>query len=572
MCFMLINWAWILASLYITGWFFCHAAVSRLAGIQGEFWERVDVTLLLGTAATAFFVQVYSIFNNISYLAYGIQFLVVLAVCFRYHKDICRSVKKTVFPVRRHFAVIAGVLFLYFLFISTMRSSNWDDYLYHYQAVRWIEKYGTVAGLGNLHYRFSYNTSMFHLQALYSWASFPFMKQGIYGLAGFASCLFCLHFLAGFYKAVKVKKRPFGLTAMINLFGLAYILNRTQLIPGLHTDLCPHMLIIYIFGTWAECYEDGNMDLEQYSYLAVLSVYAVTLNLSASMGIFFVIYPVYKYLRQRRYKAAAGLLSVSFITIAPMFVRNIISSGYILFPSSFPDLFDVKWKLTESKLRNYREAVRIWGRNLPDLLEADSSNWAELAHMPFHKWLPHWFERADRMCQVLFICSVVMTACFFIFCIAKIAGRKFLDVTDFMFLIVVMHFSLWLFQAPDERFGIDYMWILVLMFVWKVIPGKMAVPYYVLKAVLCFGIYSICMETEFDASLLAVPSLAEFPEEYDRITLGRGQGEKIDIYWPLNYGAGGYDPFPCTPYEADARNLRMLGDTVREGFYSILER
>lgn len=571
MCFMLLNWIWIFISLYLAGWFLCHVPAPKLASAKGEFWERLDVTLIIGALAVAFFAQVYSIFNNISYLAYVALFVFAVAVLSLYHKSIFQTVKKMALPVNPYIAVIAGMMILYFLYISTLPSSNGDDYLYHYQAVRWIEKYGTVTGLGNLHYRFSYNTSMFHLQALYSWASFPFMKQGIYGLVGFASCMFSMRFLYGYSKSVKGKRKPFGLAAMINLLGLAYILGRAGLVPGLHTDLCPQMLIIYIFGTWAECYEDKKIEAGQYSYLAILSVYAVTLNMSTSMGIFMVAYPVFLYLKKKEYKAAACLLTGAFLTIAPMFIRNLLSSGYVLFPSSFPDIFDMKWKLPESKIRNYREGVRIWGRHLQDLLEADSSNWARLAKMPLHKWLPHWYENASRICQILFLCSAVMVVCYCILCIFKIAGRKFFDVTDFMFILIVMHFGLWLSQAPDERFGISYMWILVFMFVWKAIPGKMIAPYYVLKVVLCFGIYNICNEIQFDASMLVMPSLVGNYGEYDRITLGQGPGEKIDIYWTLNTDLGGYDPFPWTPYESDARNLRMLGDTVREGFYSVLE-
>ena len=41
-----------------------------------------------------------------------------------------------------------------------------DTGLYHAQAIRWIEEYGVVCGLGNLHSRFAYNSAAFALCAL----------------------------------------------------------------------------------------------------------------------------------------------------------------------------------------------------------------------------------------------------------------------------------------------------------------------------------------------------------------------------------------------------------------------
>lgn len=42
-----------------------------------------------------------------------------------------------------------------------------DTGLYHAQAIRWIEEYGVVPGLGNLHSRFAYNSAAFPLCAIY---------------------------------------------------------------------------------------------------------------------------------------------------------------------------------------------------------------------------------------------------------------------------------------------------------------------------------------------------------------------------------------------------------------------
>ena len=45
---------------------------------------------------------------------------------------------------------------------------HYDTGLYHAQAIRWIEEYGVVPGLANLHSRFGYNSASFALSAFFS--------------------------------------------------------------------------------------------------------------------------------------------------------------------------------------------------------------------------------------------------------------------------------------------------------------------------------------------------------------------------------------------------------------------
>ena len=64
----------------------------------------------------------------------------------------------------------AVVIFLFLLYAyGTSRGIlHYDTALYHAQSIRWIEEYGIVKGLGNLHCRLAYNSASFALSALYS--------------------------------------------------------------------------------------------------------------------------------------------------------------------------------------------------------------------------------------------------------------------------------------------------------------------------------------------------------------------------------------------------------------------
>ena len=66
-----------------------------------------------------------------------------------------------------------------------------DTGLYHAQAIRWIEEYGVVPGLGNLHSRFAYNSAAFPLCAVYSmrWLGGSLFPEGIHAVQGFLALL-----------------------------------------------------------------------------------------------------------------------------------------------------------------------------------------------------------------------------------------------------------------------------------------------------------------------------------------------------------------------------------------------
>ena len=56
-----------------------------------------------------------------------------------------------------------------------------------------IEEYGVVPGLGNLHVRFAYNSSMFALSALYSMKFV--LGQSLHGISGFFALLLSISVL-----------------------------------------------------------------------------------------------------------------------------------------------------------------------------------------------------------------------------------------------------------------------------------------------------------------------------------------------------------------------------------------
>ena len=64
--------------------------------------------------------------------------------------------------------LVLAISIILWCFCTSRGYMHYDSDLYHAQSIRWIEEYGIVKGLGNIHVRFAYNSSFFALSALYS--------------------------------------------------------------------------------------------------------------------------------------------------------------------------------------------------------------------------------------------------------------------------------------------------------------------------------------------------------------------------------------------------------------------
>ena len=69
-------------------------------------------------------------------------------------------------------------LTLLFAYGSSRGYMHYDTGLYHAQAIRWIEEYGVVPGLANLHSRFGYNSASFALSAFAPYTVFASFGVG----------------------------------------------------------------------------------------------------------------------------------------------------------------------------------------------------------------------------------------------------------------------------------------------------------------------------------------------------------------------------------------------------------
>ena len=170
-------YVWLCA--YLVGF----AVLSGIRYVYGSFMVKADGYVMAGLVTVTVYAQFFSLFHKVGFVAN----LLLAAVCAVIAVVLRRRLKEEI--LRQYGALGRGrrifylLLFLFMAYGTSRGIIHYDTGLYHAQSIRWIEEYGVVKGLGNLHCRLAYNSSSFALSALYS---FGFLGgQSFHCMAGF---------------------------------------------------------------------------------------------------------------------------------------------------------------------------------------------------------------------------------------------------------------------------------------------------------------------------------------------------------------------------------------------------
>ncbi|MFC1770299.1 LIC_10190 family membrane protein [Candidatus Margulisiibacteriota bacterium] len=238
---------------------------------------------------------------------------------------------------------------------------------YHLQTLKWISTYKTVPGLGNLDALLGYNQSHFLYQAL---LNNGYLLNKVH------------HFGNGLLLWVMMMQILFSLTKIFSdrnylkrdifraLFFPAVIYKCFYYASSLTPDLPLFILGIIISSELCFLFLDKDSpDSKRYStlYICILSLLAVTIKLSFAVYAFFSIalsffYYIYKLTDPKDRKSSFLKLSffifLCFLLIdIPWIIRNIILSGYLLYPISSFSL-PVVWKMPAENVKFVAQAFK----------------------------------------------------------------------------------------------------------------------------------------------------------------------------------------------------------------------
>ena len=547
---VILTWIWILICSYLWG----HLAIQIINRI---FRKNVDITpefsIILGIGVLAIYAETFSLFSGVGLLANLLMLVVDIFVIAKWREVLVNRIKNLILEKRNVWYVIIIIFFVYISMTYMFEVVTYDTGLYHSQAVQWIEEYGVVPGLGNLHHRFAYNSAIMCLQALFS-MKFLFGQQ-MHCVNGFMFILFTSYAVTSM-KFVK-NKRIYISDFLRVAFFIYY--NMDTSFSSLGSDLISLCLVIYIVIKYVEGIEDDISNIEYYCYLSILALIAISFKLSVALIVLIVIYPAYMLIKDKNWKLIIKLISLGVVLTLPFLIRNIIISGYIVYPFPKLDLFSFDWKMNKYVCLWDAKEVKSWGQGVCD---------ANLSPT-FREWFEIWINRQSNANKCLFFASIIISVLLVVISIVNYIKEK--DLRKPVLSVTVLGMLIyWFAGAPLMRYGIVFTIIPVLIFVgllFSMLQSRLK------KITIISTLFIICIMgirifpfVSHVINFRISSDIVYYQVGHEPFEFTKAELDRVEIYIPENGDRIGNRAFPSTPYINNLELIELRGNDLSDGF------
>ncbi|MDE6212824.1 MAG: hypothetical protein K2M70_05030 [Lachnospiraceae bacterium] len=561
---VILIWIYILITTFIIGY-----GVLRL--ITRHFPYQVkngDAYVLCGIVCVTVYAQFFSLFAGVGILANGVLCAVCAGILWRERKSL-----KALFSaclgksVCGRILLIVGI-FLLFAYGTSRGMIHYDTGLYHAQSIRWIEEYGVVKGLGNLHCRLAYNSAAFALSALYSMA---FLGGGSFHCcAGFLAFLLAGICLKTGYSLRLGRLRTSDFARVMCVY---YLVNIFDEMVSPASDYFMVLIAFYIVIRWLELLESGEQTILPYALLCVLGVFLLTVKLSAALILLLVIYPAYRLLREKKWRETFVYLGLGIVTALPYLIRNVVISGWLVYPFTQIDLFSAAWKIPKGVADYDAREIQVWGRGYTDVSRFE---------MPVREWLPGWFRGLAGIDRLFVAAAAVSVFLLFLYA-AGMLFRWWRRRWELLLVqgTVAASFLFWLCTSPLMRYGCVYVYLtfaVVFGGIYETVTscedgrsdeterGRSLWQTMIKRAALVLTILlllykGLALGREILASYENAYWLVQ--KDYENYETLAYEIEGVTFYYPVQGDQVGYDSFPASPAKAE---ISLLGEGLADGF------
>lgn len=534
--------------------------------------QNADAYFMCGLVCVTVYAQFFSLFEGVGLLANVILCVLCILTVLVDRKAFADTVRR----FSRLEICAAAALFFLFAYGTSRGMIHYDTGLYHAQSIRWIEEYGVVEGLGNLHCRLAYNSSSFALTALYSMA---FLGGQSYhctaGWLAFLLAVVCLR-TGKSLRAGRLRTSDFA-----RVMCVYYLVNIFDEMISPASDYFMVLVAFYIVIKWLDLVESGERTILPYGLLCVLGVFLMTVKLSAALILLLTVYPACRLLREKRWGETGVYLGLGIVTALPFFIRNVVISGWLVYPFTQIDLFDVAWKIPKGLADYDAREIQVWGRGYTDV-----SQFAR----PMREWMPGWFRALPGSDKLLTLAAATAVVVFLVqvvyLAVRWCRGRQAATLTAAVqqdrvvptALLTVQgtaaaSFLFWLCTSPLMRYGCVWVYLTsavvfggiyeAVMYLsggsrrWRLAVGRVVSVFMILILVY----KGFALAREIAGSYVNDYWFAQ--KDYENYETRPYEVEGLTFYCPVEGDQAGYDSFPSSPQEAE---IELLGEGIGDGF------
>ena len=312
------------------------------------------VLSILGLFAVTLIATTWAIFNRINWEFQTFIALLNAVICIK-HKDDVISIYKNLYVtlqlLPRSLTWLLGLITVFIVAQCASIPYVIDNESYYLQTIKWLNEYGLVKGLGNLH-PFLSQTSAWHITQ--SAFNYSFLYNKFNDISGFCLLLgnlFAIIKLGEYFTNGNKTYLITGLLPLANIFLF-------QFISAPSPDVPVYVFSAIIFFYFIDRYK--NIDIEIYTILSIFVIFSLFIKTTA---VALIVIPIVLLAVnfKRLLPKLLPLITVSFIVLVLFCIKNTIVSGYPLFPVVDVQLFKLDYSIPYKVAKRYYEETKFYG-------------------------------------------------------------------------------------------------------------------------------------------------------------------------------------------------------------------
>ncbi len=568
MALLILHFVYVLAITFIVG--FSLINLFKIFFVDQSENYGFSITCFLGFVGVSTVASFWSLFGGVSSAFQAFLLIAALFLYVRHFKAVRRIFKSYYTELNRQFLLIAlGIIYLGIgLYFGVAPSGYSDDGLYYVQTVKWASEYGAVPGLANLEIRLGFN-STWHL--LHSVFDLRFLGHNYY-----LDLNWILLVLFSWWGLIGLKRIFNGQIQISNLMRIGMLfpifLIRDFIVPA-SPDLPVilfYWLLITLLVELAENYSEDSFKRKSVIFVW-LAVFLVTVKVSAILLFIPILLLAVIHVRARNTQLVFLTGVVGIFPFLGWAIRNLIISGWVLFPSTSFNFFAFDWKVptewVEQQVCWIESSAKVRGAPCKDVIA-----------MSYSEWIPKWWAEQTETQKMLLYLAAISLVVFLIWRIAELVKKGVKSREGQYFNIVgitlITTLAFWFVSAPDVRFGLGA--ILGVSFVVLALllsKGLKRMPLSLTKAfvllLLLVSFYKTYQSLNYYVGVREVFKTYLFtPSKINEpINIVETRHNNIEMIYTRDEGSkpSCWDaPLPCTIYLRAP--LEMRGDNLGQGF------
>lgn len=543
--------------------------------IRGDHYTPID-TIFIGVFFTIILASLWHFFLPLS--SWFLAFLIVLCLFIFFLKPKAKTSKTANYGKKDYFLLgMCFILIFSLLMMAVWQTPNYDSEFYHFQNILWFENYKLIPGLANLEDRFGFNSNYMLLSAIFS------MDKNIFG-----ELIFCINFsftvflLFSTFQSLRVSH--FDKKIFLNLILLTiFVALNIRSLSFTTTDYLPQLLVFYLLSRillQPKDFEKSKL------FFFVVPLILVTIKLSTFFLLLISLYVLILLVKEKRYKDFSSLCILGGVFMLLWMVRNVIVSGYLVYPVYQIDLFSLDWKLPEQLAIMQQQFINLFPLSFSQTILTDPINHAkksltgfQMVFLYYSFWVCCLLGFLGMM--IHYVKTKRINPLFVLFLVCSVANVIFVSVNGFDIRFIT-GFIFASFMCPVMLWGrgvnLRFLKILFCIIVIGIFIFSARLSFYNIRTVVYHKTlvehpkYKRNWESIFLKPFPSYILQSMIGSEFWDVDFTKGKlDNKLDVYKTKQVSTGFRFPASIDYYESDGRFVNdscvmMRGKEVEDGF------